>query len=114
MGGKGGQNAKPTSASVGLGICRNFRRFSPVWWASNLLWTILLGKCVCQLQRVCIYVVFGLCLWTPLREFCSPGFLCPPYLVVVVVVVVVRTSPSGAAYMGDRCPEEMRNSTRLS
>jgi len=35
----------------------------------------------------------------------------------VVVVVVVMTSPSDAAYMGgmgDRCPEEMRNSTRLS
>jgi len=34
--------------------------------------------------------------------------------VVVVVVVVVMTSPSGTAYMGRRrCPEEMRNSTRL-
>ena len=31
-----------------------------------------------------------------------------------LVVVVVMTSPSGTAYMGDRCPEEMRNSTRLS
>jgi len=31
----------------------------------------------------------------------------------IVVVVVVMTSPSGTAYMGDRCPEEMRNSTRL-
>jgi len=31
-----------------------------------------------------------------------------------VVVVVVMTSPSGTAYMGgQRCPEEMRNSTRL-
>ena len=33
---------------------------------------------------------------------------------VVVVVVVVMTSPSGIAYMGgQRCPAEMRNSTRL-
>jgi len=31
-----------------------------------------------------------------------------------VVVVVVMTSPPGGAYMGGRCPEEMRNSTRLS
>jgi len=30
------------------------------------------------------------------------------------VVVVVMTSPSGTAYMGgQRCPKEMRNSTRL-
>ena len=33
----------------------------------------------------------------------------------VVVVVVVMMSPSGNAYMGgQRCPEEMRNSTRLN
>jgi len=33
---------------------------------------------------------------------------------LVVVVVVVMTSLSGTAYMrGQRCPEEMRNSTRL-
>jgi len=33
---------------------------------------------------------------------------------VVVVVVVVMTSPSGTAYMGgQKCPEEMRKSTRL-
>jgi len=33
---------------------------------------------------------------------------------VIVVVVVVMTSPSGIAYMGgQKCPEEMRNSTRL-
>jgi len=31
-----------------------------------------------------------------------------------IVVVVVTTSPLGAAYMGrQKCPEEMRNSTRL-
>jgi len=34
---------------------------------------------------------------------------------VVVVVVMVMTSPSGTAYMGggQKCPEEMRNYTRL-
>ena len=32
----------------------------------------------------------------------------------VFVVVAVMTSPSGTAYMGgQRCPEEMRNLTRL-
>jgi len=35
-------------------------------------------------------------------------------LLVVVVVVVVMTSPSGIAYMGgQKCPEEIRKSTRL-
>jgi len=35
-------------------------------------------------------------------------------VVVVVVVVVVMTSLSGTAYIGgQRCPKEMRNSTRL-
>ena len=36
------------------------------------------------------------------------------FCIVVMIVVVVMTRPSGVAYMeGQKCPEEMRKSTRL-
>ena len=52
----------------------------------------------------------GLSLRTRLVTVLSPG----ECEYADVVFVVVMTSPSGTVYMGgQKCPEEMRNSTRL-